>query len=71
VLTTAQVQDLLNYIFLRRAERNEALLEPRNIQPIYSPLFAPVMESFRSLSARPGLIAIALLVVLVLIWLVI
>ncbi|GAL57292.1 flagellar regulator Flk [Pseudescherichia vulneris NBRC 102420] len=71
VLTTAQVQDLLNHIFLRRAERNEALLEPRHIQPIYNPLFAPVMESFKSLSARPGLIAIALLVVLALIWLVI
>ncbi|MEE6801499.1 flagella biosynthesis regulator Flk, partial [Escherichia coli O8:H10] len=46
-------------------------LEPRNIQPIYNPLFAPVMESFKSLSARPGLIALALLVVLAIIWLVI
>lgn len=71
VLTTAQVQDLLNQIFLRRAERSQEALEVRNIQPIYSPLFAPVIETMKSLSARPGLMFVALLVALVLIWIVI
>ncbi|VDZ90022.1 flagella biosynthesis regulator [Lelliottia amnigena] len=45
VLTTAQVQDLLNQIFVRRAERESGVPEARNIQPIYSPLFAPVVET--------------------------
>jgi len=66
VLTTAQVQDLLNQIFIRRAEREVGVPEARNIQPIYSPLFAPVVETFRALSARPGLMFVALLVALVL-----
>lgn len=68
VLTTAQVQDLLNQVFLRRAERE--LSEPRHIQPIYSP-FTPVIESLKSVTARPGLIFIALLVALLIFWLVI
>ncbi|MRS91028.1 flagella biosynthesis regulator Flk [Enterobacteriaceae bacterium RIT714] len=70
VLTTAQVQDLLNQIFIRRAERDSGVPEARNIQPIYSPLFAPVMETMKSLSARPGLMFIALIVALALFWLV-
>lgn len=41
VLTTAQVQDVLNQIFVRRAEREAGVPEVRNIQPIYNPLFAP------------------------------
>ena len=71
VLTTAQVQDLLNQIFVRRAEREGGVPEVRNIQPIYSPLFAPVVETFRTLSARPGLMFIALLIALAIFWLVV
>ncbi|ASV56306.1 MULTISPECIES: flagella biosynthesis regulator Flk [Lelliottia] len=70
VLTTAQVQDLLNQIFIRRAERDGGVPEARNIQPIYSPLFAPVVETMKSLSARPGLMFIALMIALALFWLV-
>jgi len=71
ILTTAQVQDLLNFVFLRRADRAQEILEVRDIQPIYNPLFAPVMESVKSLSARPGLLFIALMVALLLVWIVI
>nr|WP_318384151.1 flagella biosynthesis regulator Flk [uncultured Enterobacter sp.] len=71
VLTNAQVQDLLNFVFLRRAERAQETLEVRDIQPIYSPLFAPVIESVKSLSTRPGLMFIALLVALIVVWIVI
>lgn len=70
VLTTAQVQDLLNQIFLRRVERDRELNDPRHIQPIYSP-FAPVIETLRSFTARPGLLFIALLVALLIFWLVV
>jgi hypothetical protein len=70
VLTTAQVQDILNQIFVRRAEREGGIPEARNIQPIYSPLFAPVVETFKTLSARPGLMFIALLIALAIFWLV-
>ncbi|MWL74046.1 flagella biosynthesis regulator Flk, partial [Escherichia coli] len=71
VLTTAQVQDILNQIFVRRAERESGVPEARNIQPIYSPLFAPVVETFRTLTARPGLMFVALMVALALFWLVV
>lgn len=70
VLTTAQVQDLLNQIFLKRVERDRELNDPRHIQPIYSP-FAPVIETLRSFTARPGLLFIALLVALLIFWLVV
>ena len=70
VLTTAQVQDLLNQIFLRRVERDRELNDPRHIQPIYSP-FTPVIDTLRSFTARPGLLFIALLVALLIFWLVI
>lgn len=69
VLTTAQVQDLLNQVFLRRVERDGELSEPRHIQPIYSP-FAPVIDTLKSITARPGLLFIALMVALLLFWLV-
>ncbi|ECA3240431.1 flagella biosynthesis regulator Flk [Salmonella enterica subsp. enterica serovar Anatum] len=69
VLTTAQVQDLLNHIFLRRVEREADELEPLSIQPIYRP-FAPMIETVKNLSARPGLLFIALIIVLALFWLV-
>ncbi|GEM_PF-3098952 len=64
MLTTAQVQELLNVIFTRRTERENGAIEVRNIQPIYSPLFAPVVETFKTLSARPGLMFIALIIAL-------
>ncbi|WP_449566975.1 flagella biosynthesis regulator Flk [Lelliottia nimipressuralis] len=70
VLTPAQIQDLLNQIFIRRAERDGGVPEARNIQPIYSPLFAPVVDTIKSMSARPGLMFIALMVALALFWLV-
>ncbi|HDS9358683.1 TPA: flagella biosynthesis regulator Flk [Enterobacter cancerogenus] len=70
VLTTAQVQDLLNQIFIRRAERDAGVPEARNVQPIYNPLFAPVVETFKNLSARPGLMFIALMIALAIFWLV-
>ena len=69
VLTTAQVQDVLNQIFVRRAEREGGVPEVRNIQPIYSPLFAPVVDTFKTLSARPGLMFIALVIALAIFWL--
>lgn len=68
LLTTAQVQDILNQVFVRRAERSPESLEVRNIQPIYSPLFAAVAEPLKNLSARPGLALFALVIVLALLW---
>lgn len=47
------MQDLLNHIFLRRVEREADELEPLSIQPIYRP-FAPMIETVKNLSARPG-----------------
>lgn len=72
ILTTVQIQDLLNQIFLRRVERarEQELSDPRHLQPIYSP-FTPVIETVKSLSARPGLLFAALLVVLAIFWLVV
>ncbi|SQC91054.1 Flagellar regulator flk [Cedecea neteri] len=71
VLTTAQVQDILNQVFLKRAERQPATLEVRDIQPIYNPMFSAIIEPIKALSARPGLALIALVVVMILLWLVI
>lgn len=69
ILTTVQVQDLLNQIFLRRVERERELNDPRHLQPIYSP-FAPMIETVKSLSARPGLLFVALMIALAIFWLV-
>lgn len=69
ILTTAQVQDLLNQVFLRRVARERELTGPHHIQPIYSP-FAPMIETIKSVTARPGLIFIALAVAFILFWLV-
>jgi len=69
ILTTVQVQDLLNQIFLRRVERDKELNDPRHLQPIYSP-FTPVIENIKSLSARPGLMFVALMIALAIFWLV-
>lgn len=71
LLTTAQVQDILNQIFLKRAERQPASPEVQNIQPIASPIWAPFIEPMKVISARPGLALIALIVVMVLFWIVI
>ena len=71
LLTTAQVQDILYQIFLKRAERQPASPEVQNIQPIASPIWAPFIEPMKVISARPGLALIALIVVMVLFWIVI
>lgn len=70
LLTTAQVQDILNQVFVRRAERSPESLEVRNIQPVYNPLFASIIEPVKNLSARPGLALFAFVIVLLLLWLV-
>lgn len=73
VLTPVQVQELLNLLFLKRIERERAThaqtLEARDPQPIYAP-FAPVTTTLKSLSARPGLAFIVLIVIMMLLWLV-
>ncbi|POT60154.1 flagella biosynthesis regulator Flk [Citrobacter amalonaticus] len=69
ILTTAQVLDLLNQIFLRRVQRERESTEPHHIQPIFSP-FAPVIETLKSVSLRPGLLFTVLLVTLFIFWLV-
>ncbi|EMM0380934.1 flagella biosynthesis regulator [Pluralibacter gergoviae] len=70
VLTQAQVQALLNQVFLRRVERSQDTLDIRNIQPIYNPQI-PFFERLKTVSARPGLLLIALAVAVILLWLVI
>jgi hypothetical protein len=70
ILTPAQVQDLLNQIFLRRVERSHDTLDTRYIQPIYNP-FTPFIENVKAMSARPGLMLVALIVVMILVWMVI
>nr|WP_283945958.1 flagella biosynthesis regulator Flk [Kosakonia sp. R1.Fl] len=69
VLTTAQVQDILNHVFLRRTERASGMIEVRDIQPIYSPFVAPIVETVKAISTRPGFFFIALLIVAFLFWL--
>jgi hypothetical protein len=70
VLTPAQIQDLLNQVFLRRVERSQDTLDTRYVQPIYNP-FTPFIENMKAMSTRPGLMLVALIVVMVLLWLVI
>jgi hypothetical protein len=69
VLTPAQVQDLLNQVFLRRVERSQDTLDTRYVQPIFNP-FTPFIENMKAMSARPGLMLVALIVVMILLWLV-
>lgn len=71
LLTTAQVQDILNQVFLKRAERQPSALEVHHIQPIASPIWAPFIDPLKAISARPGLALIALVVVMLLLWIVI
>ncbi|HEY2452554.1 MAG TPA: flagella biosynthesis regulator Flk [Scandinavium sp.] len=68
VLTPAQVQDLLNQVFLRRVERSQDTLDTRYFQPIFNP-FTPFIENIKAMSARPGLMLVALIVVMILLWL--
>ena len=74
VLTAIQIQELLHLLFLKRIERENTLntrtLEVRDPHPIYAP-FAPIITTFKSLSAKPGLSFIVLIVVATLLWLVI
>jgi hypothetical protein len=69
VLTATQVQTLLNQLFLRRVERSQDTLDVRYVQPIVSP-FAPVIDTVKALSARPGLMLIIAVVVVTVLWMV-
>lgn len=69
VLTPAQVQDLLNQVFLKRVERPQGTLDTRDVQPIFNP-FTPFIENVKTMSARPGLMLVVLIVVMILLWLV-
>ncbi|MCS2157125.1 flagella biosynthesis regulator Flk [Scandinavium sp. H11S7] len=68
VLTQAQVQDLLNQVFLKRVERAQDTVDTRYIQPIFNP-FTPFIENMKAMSARPGLMLVGLLVIIFLLWL--
>ena len=67
VLTQAQVQDLLNQVFLKRVERAQDTVDTRYIQPIFNP-FTPIIENMKAMSARPGLMLVGLLVIIFLLW---
>lgn len=67
VLTPVQVQDLLNKVFLRRVDRAQDTVDSRYLQPIYNP-FTPFIENVKAMSARPGLMLVALIVVMILVW---
>jgi len=67
VLTQAQVQDLLNQVFLKRVERAQDTVDTRYIQPIFNP-FTPFIENMKAMSARPGLMLVGLLVIIFLLW---
>ncbi|HKM98669.1 MAG TPA: flagella biosynthesis regulator Flk [Buttiauxella sp.] len=71
LLTNSQVQDILNQVFLKRAERQPAALETHNIQPIANPIWAPFIEPMKVVSARPGMALVALVVVMALLWIVV
>jgi hypothetical protein len=70
LLSAAQVQDILNQVFLKRAQRQPAALETHHIQPIASPIWAPFIEPMKVVSARPGMALVALVVVMALLWIV-
>ncbi|MFJ3455526.1 flagella biosynthesis regulator Flk [Scandinavium goeteborgense] len=67
VLTQAQVQDLLNQVFLKRVERAQDTVDTRYIQPIFNP-FTPFIENMKAMSARPGLMLVGLVVIIFLLW---
>lgn len=68
-LTTAQVQDILNQLFLRRTERASGMFEVHNVQPIYVPFVAPIVEAVKTVSTRPGFFFIVMMIVAILFWL--
>lgn len=71
VLTTTQIQTLLNQLFLERVERrSQDTLDTRYVQPIFSP-FTPIIDSVKALSARPGVMLIIAVIVTALLWIVI
>lgn len=70
LLTNSQVQDILNQVFLKRAERQPAALEVHHVQPITSPIWSSFSEQMKVVSARPGMALVALVVVMLLLWIV-
>ncbi|WP_243077500.1 flagella biosynthesis regulator Flk [Pantoea sp. MQR6] len=74
VLTPTQTQDLLNFLFSRRAEKmSEQPLAASEIkpQPIWAPIAASLPPSLQPLAQRPLLVIfIALLVIAFLLWIV-
>ncbi|POP42431.1 flagella biosynthesis regulator Flk [Superficieibacter electus] len=69
ILTTAQVQDLLNQVFLGRAERPQNAQDIRDAQPIHRP-FAALYDNIKMMSARPGVMLIALIIAFMVLYLV-
>lgn len=69
ILTAPQVQDILNHLFLKRIERSgsSAPPQPEHIQPVWAP-FIPVIEQLKTLSNRPAIVLIALLLFIALLW---
>lgn len=77
VLTVTQTQDLLNFLFSRRADRAEKLPEQPlaaseiKPQPIWSPFVASLPPAIQPLAERPLLgFFVALVVITLLLWLV-
>lgn len=68
LLTTAQVLDILNQVFLKRAERLPVKHEVLNPQPIFNPIWAPFIEPLKAVSARPAMALTALIVVMIVLW---
>ncbi len=77
VLTSAQVQDLLNLLFNRRADRlqeeQDRLLpaSEQKPQPLFAPLWSFLPPALQPLAQKPLWLATAIVVVVLLLWLVI
>ncbi len=69
VLTTAQVQDVLNQIFVRRAEREGRAGSTKHSANLQSAVCAGG-GNVQNLSARPALMFIVLMIALAIFWLV-
>lgn len=65
VLTTAQVQDLLNQILLKRIERSNDQIDTRYFPPtqLPPPLFLEALQKF---SSRPGILILSLIIAILL-----
>ncbi|MCU5772804.1 flagella biosynthesis regulator Flk [Erwiniaceae bacterium BAC15a-03b] len=74
ILTAAQVQDVLNYLFARRADKvlEQPLADSEiNPRPIYNPLAGSIPSVLLPLANRPAFTAFAVVVlVIVLLWIV-